>query len=465
MCENIDNQHITTCVCPLAMEVMDRSIHNRFMKNNNRLNIKGRWLILIVILFIMGYLPHLNAQDSAYARQVVKKLASSSLHGRGYLANGQEKAAAFIRKEFRKTGLKHPGEDYYQKFHFTVNTFPGRQELSINGQKLVPGKDFLVDPASPSLRGSYYIRDNVIGSEIHAYPVEKVGKSGSEPKNLAGGKLKVPGTLILHREDGSEAGRIRVLRSKLTWSVATSQKQIAGMDLLAADSVLLLKYLKISISGRMKTVETQNVIACLPGSTFPDSIIFFTAHYDHLGMMGKKVYFPGANDNASGVALMLDIARYYAQHPPKYTLVFMASAAEEAGILGSLYFCEHPLVDLSRIRFLLNLDLAGTGSEGIMAVNATVYPNEFNLLKKINERKNLLMAVKSRGEACNSDHCAFFIKGVPCFFIYTMGGITAYHDIYDRAETLPMDAYTSYCRLLLNFTQILQGMPLAETAP
>jgi hypothetical protein len=436
------------------------------MRNKNILHIKASWHILLICFYIMGYLPqHAIAQDSAYARQVVKKLSSSSLHGRGYLSNGQEKAAAFIRKEFRKTGLKPIGKDYYQKFHFPVNTFPGCQELIINGQKLIPGKDFLVDPASPSLRGSYYIRDTVIGSEIHAYPLQTAGKSSGEYKNTAGGRLRVPGTLILHREDGTEAGRIRVSRSKLTWSVATAQKQTAGMDWLANDSLFLLKDLKIDITGSLKIAETQNVIGTLPGTSRPDSFIFFTAHYDHLGMMGKNVYFPGANDNASGVALMLDIARYYAVNPPKYTLVFMASAAEEAGILGSLYFCEHPLVDLSKIRFLLNLDLAGTGSEGIMIVNATVYPKEFELLKKINERDNLLKAVKSRGEACNSDHCAFYMKGVPCFFIYTMGGITAYHDIYDRAETLPMDAYSNYCRLLLNFTQVLQGIPVAGTAP
>jgi hypothetical protein len=426
---------------------------------------KWRYLILTTLLLVLGSPDHLKAQDSAYARQVVKILASSSLHGRGYLKNGQEKAAAFIRNEFRKLGLKPMGEDYYQKFHFPVNIFQGPQELIINGQELIPGKDFLVDPASPSLQGSFYIRDTETGTEIHAYLPEKTEKTGSKFKGGAGSRLRVPGTLILHREDGSEACRIRVIRSKLTWSVATSQKQTAAMDWLVTDSVLLLKDLKVSISGRMKTVETQNVIGCLPGTAFQDSLIFFTAHYDHLGMMGKKVFFPGANDNASGVALMLDIARYYTEHPPKYTLVFMASAAEEAGILGSMYFCEHPLVNLSRIRFLMNLDLAGTGSEGIMVVNATVYPGEFDLLKRINDRKNLLKAVKPRGEACNSDHCAFYMKGVPCFFIYTMGGITAYHDIYDRAETLPLDAYTRYCSLLLNFTQILQGMQISETGP
>src|SRR5512133_227638 len=133
----------------------------------------------------------------------------------------------------------------------------------------------------------------------------------------------------------------------------------------------------------------------------------------------------------------------------------MASAAEVAGILGSLYFCEHPLFDLSRIRFLLNIDLAGTGNEGIMVVNATKFQKEFKLLKELNEKENLLAAVKTRGEACNSDHCAFYRKGVPSFFIYTLGGSTAYHDIYDRPESLSMYAFQNYALLLTDFIQSL----------
>ncbi|MFN8208976.1 MAG: M28 family peptidase [Bacteroidales bacterium] len=455
------NQCITrTSQVPVG-NILNKPVQHKGIESRRWLDSESQWLILTFVLVFMGtLLQQADAQDSTYARRVVKKLASPSLHGRGYLGKGQEKSAAFIRKEFRKMGLKPLGKEYYQKFHFPVNTFPGRQELSVNGRRLVPGKDFLADPGSPSLQGCYYFRDSVTGSECHAYPAEGNEMTGRQSISGAACNLRVPGTIILHGVDGSEAGRIRVLHNKLIWSVSTSQKKTAGMDLLAKDSLLFLKKLEISISARMKTAETQNVIACLPGTRRPDSLIFFTAHYDHLGMMGKKVYFPGANDNASGVALMLDLARYFTQHPPEYSLIFMASAAEEAGILGSLYFCEHPLVDLSRIRFLLNLDLAGTGSEGIMVVNATVFPTEFELLKKINERSDLLKAVKSRGEACNSDHCAFYRKGVPCFFIYTMGGITAYHDIYDRAETLPLDAYMSYCRLLLNFTQVLQGSGL-----
>jgi aminopeptidase YwaD len=184
-------------------------------------------------------------------------------------------------------------------------------------------------------------------------------------------------------------------------------------------------------------------------------MIVITAHYDHLGGMGNNTYFPGANDNASGVALMLRLAKFYAANPQKYSLVFIAFSGEEAGLLGSKYFTEHPLVDLKKIRFLINTDLAGTGEEGITVVNATQYKKEFALLNQINEEFRYLVKINSRGKAANSDHYWFSEKGVPSFFIYTMGGIRAYHDIYDRAETLPLTEHDDLFRLITRFNQSL----------
>ena len=76
--------------------------------------------------------------------------------------------------------------------------------------------------------------------------------------------------------------------------------------------------------------------------------------------MGKDTYFPGANDNASGISLLLNLAHYYAANPRPYSIGFICFAGEEAGLIGSKYFTEHPLVPLKNIRFLINTDLAGT---------------------------------------------------------------------------------------------------------
>ena len=95
--------------------------------------------------------------------------------------------------------------------------------------------------------------------------------------------------------------------------------------------------------------------------------------------------------------------------------------------------------------------MAGTGEEGIRVVNGTVYKDRFDKLVQLNDQYKLLAKVDIRGESCNSDHCRFYQRGVPSFFIYTQGGIKAYHDIYDRAETLPLTAFENYFKLMVKF--------------
>ncbi|MCR6637704.1 MAG: M20/M25/M40 family metallo-hydrolase [Sporocytophaga sp.] len=204
-----------------------------------------------------------------------------------------------------------------------------------------------------------------------------------------------------------------------------------------------------------KNYSSQNVIGFVEGSSKSDSVIIISAHYDHLGTMGKKVYFPGANDNASGVSMLLELVKYYSQkeNTPKFTIVFMAFGAEEIGLIGSRFFTENPLFPLKKIKFMINLDLLGTGDDGMTVVNATLHPEEYNKLLEINETLKLLPAIKRRGPAANSDHFYFSEKGVPAFFFYTLGGISAYHDVMDRPETLPLTKFKEVFSLITNFVK------------
>ncbi len=171
--------------------------------------------------------------------------------------------------------------------------------------------------------------------------------------------------------------------------------------------------------------------------------------------MGNATYFPGANDNASGVSVVLNLIRYYREHPPKYKMVFLFFAGEEAGLLGSKFLVNSKVLSLPKIKFLINLDLLGTGDEGIMVVNGSLYQEAFGTLNKINQELKLVPEIKKRGKAANSDHYWFTEAGVPCFFIYTMGGIKAYHDVFDKEETLPLTRYKEVFLLLTLFSDQL----------
>ena len=149
--------------------------------------------------------------------------------------------------------------------------------------------------------------------------------------------------------------------------------------------------------------------------------------------------------------MLLNLAKQYQFNKPKHNTVFIAFGGEEIGLVGAKHFVENPLFDLGKVKFLINFDISGTGDDGIQVVNGSVYREEFDRLSQINNDQQLLKQVKIRGEACNSDHCIFHMKQVPCFFIYTLGGIQAYHDIYDKAETLPLTEFEDYFELMARF--------------
>jgi aminopeptidase YwaD len=363
------------------------------------------------------------SQDIAFGRKIVDTLTSPYFWGRGYTNDGMKKAADFLANEFKTYGLEPMTKNYLQPFSYPVNTFPGKMELTVNGKALVPGVDFIVSPETKSVKAS-------------------------------GDFEQLDSIQFINRKEMV----VIKMQDKLTWSVAT---EAADYYLLLVDKKALDKTpetFKVNIDNKLiSSFKTANVCGLVKGTVKPDSIIFITAHYDHLGGMGKDTYFPGANDNASGVALLLNLAHYYAQHPQKYSIGFILFAGEEAGLIGSKYFTENPLVPLKNIRFLINTDLAGTGEEGITVVNATEFSKEFAAMQQINKENNLLFAINARGKAANSDHYFFTEKGVPSFFFYTLGGIKAYHDVFDKAATLPLNEHEDLFKLLVKFNQKLMG--------
>lgn len=376
------------------------------------------------ILFLFFVLPFsYYSQDTLYARQVIKKLTSKEFLGRGYVKDGVNKAAAYISKELKQIGLQKFGASYQQSYSFPVNTYPGNMSVSINGKLLVPGKHYLIEPTAKSAKKSYSLekQDSV------TYVDNKV----------------VPEFIVKKKK-------------KLTYTVATQLENTTTIELLADSFPGNLTSLDLNFENKfIPDFKCQNLAGYVKGTQQPDTFLVFTAHYDHLGAMGKEAWFPGANDNASGVSVLLNLAKYYAAHPAKYSVAFIFFSGEEAGLLGSKYYSRHPLFPLSNIKFLTNLDLLGTGDDGIMVVNATVFKTQFEKLNRINTEKKYLTQIKQRGKAANSDHYWFTEKGVPSFFIYTMGGIQAYHDIYDVEKTLPLTKYLEVCKLLIDFNAAL----------
>jgi aminopeptidase YwaD len=429
-----------------------------------------QFIYSLSILFLVFRAFCAQSQDTVYARHIIDRLASHRFHGRGYVMNGVQKGADFIQSEFKKMNLKSYKSGFFQDFQVAVNTYPSIVELSIDGKKVIAGKEFLIDPASVSAHGSYpthrispaEINDmNKLRKSILQNPNKVLWIDDRKDSIYFKQERKYKATLENIVAGLPSASCPAILISspgKLTWTIYSYLAPIPIFTVNSNVKTDSIKFVTFNVQNKFfDSYKTRNVIAYIKGRIKPDSIVLITAHYDHLGMMGKTAYFPGANDNASGIAMLLSLARYYSVpgNQPGYTMVFLALSAEELGLLGSQYFVQNPLFDLKSVKFLLNIDMAGNGDQGITVVNGTIYRDKFEKLQKINSEFNLLKQVKIRGEACNSDHCPFYKMGVPCFFIYTMGGVPYYHDVYDRSETLPLGSFTNYFWLLSKFIDSL----------
>lgn len=406
----------------------------------------------------------LQSQDMTYVHNIITKLTSREYSGRGYVPNGALEAAAYLKNQYAELQLKSFGGDYYQPFQLKVNTFPGKIALKIDNQELIAARDYLVDPSSGPLEGQYKLyfikEEELFNDELLQKAIklcrDKILVIDSRQTGVITDRKKADDIIrfLKYHPSVKSVATFIWTNGKLTWGTSSVQAKtcitLNGKVVLQPDSRV-----SISIESRIENVQAVNAIGYIEGKLKPDSFLVVTAHYDHLGQLGSDVYFPGANDNASGIAMLLNLAQYFRKNAPDYSMVFIAFSGEEAGLLGASYFTENPLFDLARIKFLVNFDLAGTGDEGIKVVNGSVYQQQFKKLKQCNDERQLLKSVQSRGRACNSDHCLFDNKNVPAFYIYTLGGSTAYHDLDDTAENLSLIEFQDYFQLMVQFFSTL----------
>ncbi len=194
-----------------------------------------------------------------------------------------------------------------------------------------------------------------------------------------------------------------------------------------------------------KQVEVKNVVGVLEATgPLAEETLVIGAHYDHLGFGrsgsskdGKREVYNGADDNASGVAAVIEIARSLANREEKLRrrVVFMAFTAEERGLLGSAHYVNHPLVPLQKTVAMLNLDMVGRLREDKLIVTGTATAKQFDgLLDRINQQHGLKISKKPSGFGA-SDHASFYGKQIPAMHFYT-GVHSDYHRPSDDFEKL-----------------------------
>ncbi len=418
---------------------------------------KKKFLCVFVINLL--FLGSVSAQDTAYVRKIVDTLASESFFGRGYLKDGCKKSAEYLKQEMQNIGLQPVDDNYLQDFSFLVNTFPEAPVLTIDGRTYRTGYDYIMPDDCPSFSGEYpliVLDSTVLNDSVSFCELKPYGHDNDviviRLDQIKDRKLQY---FVRDKADNDflKAKAYVLVNDRYTiWSVASEHKKVPVFQFTKEAFPDSAERISFDISSRLLRTRQSNVAGIL--SNDADKTIAFTAHYDHLGGIGDSLYFPGAHDNASGVAMSLDLARHFRENPPGFNVLILLFAGEEAGLLGSSYYVQDPLLPLDDIDFVINLDMVGTGEKGISIINAadSAYTEERELFQSLNESENFLEDIAYRKVSSNSDHYPFHEKGVKSVFIYSRGGESYYHNVQDRPSTVSLGGYYGIFQLITSFT-------------
>ena len=370
--------------------------------------------IVLAILLAVVPVALLQAQDSAYARQIIKKLSSQKMYGRGASYHGDSIAADFLAAEMKRIGVLPLQVDYKQYYTYDCYSLEGPISLSINGTELEP-----------------FTQYRVYSTARQATPA-KLDKAAWK-KQLKDGMWLIG----VERLD--------------TYSPIVGGERPDPVCVEILDTLIPKRVRKINAEIPVQfrqNYKSQNVVGYVRGVI--DSMVVFTAHYDHCGTMGDGVVFPGAHDNASGVAAVMDLARMAAAQKPYYTMVFMLFSGEESGLKGSKYAAENPLIDYSKVKFLCNIDLFCGGDEGIMIFNAKSEKTKplYEQMKALNDKLHAALEIRPRDNSANSDHY-WFSNYCPSIFLLTMGGpYGGYHEPSDKCAACGLGHYNAYMQMI-----------------
>ena len=399
-------------------------------------------------------------------------LADSSLEGRRAGSPGEMAASSYISTEFARAGLRPKGDDgsWLQAFSIDEGRFiDSSTSLSINDQPLVPGRDFfpLGISAAGAVTGSPAIALQESGVPWFLDLRELIQAHGHSPHFDLENAIRVTAGVFA----GKGAAALIVYNSSKTpdnLGFDTHERpDPAAIPVLYLTMAAKRKYLKdesasvdlkIKVAFAEKHRVAHNVLGWLDNGA-PTTIVI-GAHYDHLGHgedsntlyrgSGHPV-FNGADDNASGVAGMIELARLLSTSKLKANnYLFIAFSGEELGLFGSKYFVGHPAIDLKSVNYMVNLDMIGrlndtahtltVGGYGTSPAWAGVFPAGSAASAHL-----FTFRFDSSGLG-PSDHTSFYRKDIPVLFFFT--GI---HPDYHK----PSDSYEK-----INYTGELQIVKL-----
>lgn len=412
--------------------------------------------LFIVLLALIAM--QASAQDIAHYKRVIKALSSAKYQGRGYAKDGANKAGKFLQKEYQKAGVD---EVTLQPFKLDINTFCGKMEMESGSKRFRPGIDFSMREYSPGVHGEF----PVYHVDTLNYDADRMFADLAKPEYANCLVACEFWFTYRHGKDFqrlqkvgecANAGLIYTWPSPIKFFKAYGHRVVDKPILwVTPEAIKDVQHVKVNVDNKfLKDYECFNVIAKVEGQRH-DSCYVFTAHYDHLGNLGKKIFYAGANDNASGTAAIVTLAAYYAKHKPQYDMYFLSFSGEDANLRGSTWFAEHPIVPLNQIKYLFNIDMIGDNNLVQYCEVSDEGMRGYQLFEQINTEKKYFTSLHRGDLAANSDHYPFATRHVPCIFLENEKGdaFQYYHTIYDTYKTVKFDSYEPVFRLVRDFIE------------
>ncbi|MER3422360.1 MAG: hypothetical protein C4293_03155 [Nitrospiraceae bacterium] len=279
---------------------------------------------------------------------------------------------------------------------------------------------------------------------------------GSTPQALYSqtmGERPLPGAWI-----STELGEavFPTLRSKNERSLREIQEQLSQM---APQSITTSVLVRLTWSSRQTPGRLNNIVGLLPGrdSMTSAEAVVIGAHRDHFGRQAGLL-FPGADDNASGTAVLLEVAKVLKDSglPPVRSILFVSFSGEEQGLAGSRLYISHPAHSLKTTKAMINIDHAGVGN-GRLTVGVTGLPKE--VAAEAGQRADLSDKLDLFGFFPGGDHVPFKEAGVPTITVVSGGAHPHFHQPSDTAETVQPEILEAAARYVVALTWELAQFP------
>jgi len=405
--------------------------------------------------------PKLSKADNATVTNLqahISYLANDKLEGRRAGTNGEKLAGEYISQKFQEAGLQPKGsEGFFQPFEI----YDGKQINSathfvINENNLAIDKDFFPLPFSQSksiealpsiavqeadMPWFYDLKETLEENKNnpHFDLIEYIRNNAKKAKSRGASAVILYNTSTI---DDKLKFDSKDRTEKLDVSVLYVTKDAAKKYFTDQTATLDIK-LKVDVGEKKRT--GRNIIGYLDNGAA--RTIVLGAHYDHLGYgedgnsmlrTGEKAIHNGADDNASGTAALIELARILKSSKQKNNnYLFIAFSAEELGLNGSKFFTEHPTIDFSKVNYMINMDMVGRLNDSSQVVTIGGYgtsPQWSSLIDPNNKKNPFVIRIDSSGTG-PSDHTSFYRKDVPVLFFFT-GLHTDYHKPTDDPDKI-----------------------------